>query len=275
MLDRTRKCGSGNWIGALALATFPHLALATQGWQLNTEGTGVNGASAVSSIDVSGVGFVRILPSPSSPFAFDFVEYGAYRAVQPDGFGALGVHDLTVTYSAFGFGSFVDPAALRFTAGTIDIYADAAFDFGTATANYGADNGTLVARLGIFDGGIDATGLVTVKAGAIQGSLRPGYFFSADGRDFSTRDDVTMTLGIHNQTVVPDAMLISEVICGLAAYTGPGCNGEPYVNTPLGYAVQDGGYALMLTVAEPASLSMLLAGLGLIAAMPRRRRAAH
>lgn len=265
----------GNWVGALALVTFPHLALATPAWQLNTGGTGVDGASARSRIDVAGVGFVQVLPSPVTPFAFSFVEYGAYQGVTPDGLAALGTHDLTITYSAFGTGSFLDSAALRFTSGTINIYADAMFDFGTAAASYGADNGTLIASLGIFDGRVDASGLVTVKASAIPGTLRPGYFFTADGSDFSTRNDVTMTLGVYNQTVIPDAMMISEVICGLAAFAGPGCNGDSYANSPLIYAVQDGGYAVMSTVPEPGSLSMLLAGLGLIASMRKRRRTPH
>ncbi|MDO9597177.1 MAG: flocculation-associated PEP-CTERM protein PepA [Azoarcus sp.] len=275
MLESLEQQRTAHWIGALALALLPQVALAAPVWQINTEGTGLSGASTVSSVDVTGVGFVQILPSTTVPYVFDFVEHGAYRAVKPDGLAALGTHDLTLTYSVFGTGSFLDPAALRFTSGTIDIYADAALDFGTATANYGADNGTLIARLGISEGGVDAAGLVTVKASAIQGTLRPGYFFTADGSDLSTRNDVTMTLGVYNQTVTPDAMMISEVICSLAAYAGPGCNGEPYANTPLSFAVQDGGYAFMSTVAEPGSLSMLLAGLGLVATVRRRRRAAH
>lgn len=275
MHSGARKHSTGNWIGALALAAFPHFAMAAPVWQLNTGGTGVNGAIAMSTIDVAGVGFVQILPSATVPSAFDFFEYGAYRAVRPGSTTALGKHDITIRYSAFGSSSFLDPNALNFTAGSIDIYSDSNFDFATAAPNYGTDNGTLIAGFSIYAGGADGSGLVTLSAEAISGSLLPGYFFSADGKDLSTRNNVTMTLGVYNQTVIADSLMVSGVICGLAGYTGPGCDGEPFVNTPLAFAVQDGGYAIISSVPEPETLSLLLAGLGLLSLVHGRRRSGH
>lgn len=263
----------GRWASALALLILPQLALAAPAWQLNPAGTGLADAIAVSSLGVAGAGFVQIAPDPATPAAFGFVEHGAYRAVTAAGSTPFGSHELTVTYMTSGVGSFLDPGALRFGAGTIELFLDGALDFATATGHYGADNGTALARFSIFDGGMDATGLVTVQARLVSGSLSAGYLFDADGGDLATRNDVVMTLAVYNQTVTPDPLMIDEIVCGLAGHAGAGCDGTPYFNSPLAFTVQDGGFVTVGTVPEPGALALVLAGLGLLA--PLRRRHAH
>lgn len=256
----------------LALALSVQTAQAASQWQLNPEGTGAGGATNLSLLNVGGVGFVQVVPDANDWSAFTFVEHGAYRALQSDMRTPFGAQDLTVAYSVSGRGSFATPLALHFTSGTIDLYTDPVFDFASATPHYGADNGTHLAGFNVFDGGMAATGLVTVQARIAANSLLPGYLFAADSSDLAQRSKVLITLNVFNQPVAPDNLLVSQVVCGLAAYAGPGCNGTPFQNSPLAYTVRDGGYVTITAVPEPEMAGMLLAGLGLIAWAAKRRR---
>lgn len=273
MNGSTRTRGWKNWACAIALAACGQLAQAAPLWLINTAGTGAGDATAASLLDVAGVGFVQILPDAANPAAFTFIEHGAYRAVQADGSTPLGPYDLTIRYSVQGSGSFLDPTALSFTSGSIELYSDANFDFGTAVANYGTDNGTRIALLSVLGGGIAANGLVTMDAALVAGSLLPGYLFDAGGTDLGNLAKVVFSLGIYNQQTTPDELMVAEIVCGMAGYTGPGCDGTAFANTPLAYTVRDGGYATVTVVPEPGGASLAIAGLGLLAISARRRRA--
>jgi hypothetical protein len=259
------------WLCALALALSSQAAQAAPEWKINPDGTGAGSATTVSTIDVGGAGFVQILPDIGGP-TFQFVEHGAYQVLKADGSAPFGTRDLTVTYSVSGTGNFLNPAELRFTSGAIDLYADPISDFASATSNYGADNGTHVARFSVFDGGVTPLGMVGVQASIVPGSLLAGYLFAADGSDLAARDNAMMELVIFNETVVPDALLVSEVVCGMAGYGGPGCDGTPFANSDFAYAVRDGGYVTVSSVPEPETIGMMLVGLGLISVVTRRRR---
>lgn len=247
-------------------------------WQANPLGTGLSGATSLSVADVGGVGFVQIIPNGDASGGFQFIEHGAYQLLQPGTGTAFSGADLTVTYAVGGSGSFLAPFALRFTTGSISLYADTTHDFATDTAHYGADNGTVIARFNVFDGGIDATGLVRVKALVDAGSLLAGYLFSERGVDLAGVSETSIELGILNQTTAPDPLLVAEVVCGLAGYTGAGCDGTPteFANSPLAFTVRDGGFASVIaSVPEPASVVLLLSGLILLACStpsPSRRR---
>lgn len=260
---------------AAALAVLAPLAQAVPVWQLNTAGSGLDEAVALNTLNVAGVGFVQILPDPAHPAAFTFVEYGAYRAVREDGMTPFGTQDLTIRYNVTGRGSFLDPGNISFSAGSVELYADPVFDFATEASAYGADNGTLMARLAVLGGGTEASGLVTISATVVPGSLLPGYLFGADGTDLANAAKVLFSLGIHNQVAVPDDLLISEIVCGMAGYSGAGCDGSTFVNTPLAFTVRDGGYASVSFIPEPPAASLALAALGLLGAVHRRRRTAR
>lgn len=259
-------------MAVLVLLMLP-TAQAAVSWQINPAGTGAADATTVSAIDVGGSGFVQILPNADG--SFTFVEHGAYQALQSDRLTPFGSQDITVTYSVTGTGSFVDPLALRFTTGSIDLYADPTFDFGTAAGTYGADNGTHIARFDIFGGGATPTGMVSLSARLTAGSLARGYFFTAGGDDLADTARPILTLGIYNEPVlVPDSLLVSEIACSMAAYGGPGCNGTPYAYSPFAFAVHDGGFASITAVPEPATGALLLAGLGLLSFAVKRSRQA-
>ncbi|KXB29993.1 hypothetical protein AT959_11395 [Dechloromonas denitrificans] len=258
---------------ALTLGLASQFALAATEWQLNPAGNGLGGASRLSALDVGGVGYVQILPSSTDPTGFNFIEHGAYQALQSDKSTPFGAQDLTITYTVMGHGSLLNPFALSFTSGSINLYADRNFDFASTTGSYGADNGNRIASFSVFGGGLNANGMVSVQANAVAGSVLAGYLFAADGSDLAKRNNVLMNLGVFNQQTTPDSLLVAEVVCGMAGSTGAGCNGTPFVNTPFAYTVKDGGYATISAVPEPEMVSMLLAGLGLISVVARRRRA--
>lgn len=248
----------------LALALTAPIAQAAPAWQINPSGLGVSGATAVSEVTVGGVGFVQ--RQPTSETDFTFIEHGAYRLALP------GAQEITVVYSVAGNGLFANLSALHFNTGSINLYADPNFDFASAAGIYGADNGTPLASFSIFAGGIASNGMVNLSARLDAGTLRSGYLFDAAGNDLANADNVLMQLGVSNQTTTPDALLLSEIVCGLAGYGGAGCNGNPYADSPFAFTVQDGGQMWLANVPEPATSGLLLAGLGLIPLATRRRQ---
>lgn len=257
-------------LSALALLCASQFAIASPAWQINTTGLGAGGATAVSSIAVGGVGFVQILPEgPPSP-DYTFIENGAYQLVQPNG-SPFGTNDITVTYAIGGSGSFINPLALSFTSGVINLYVDSVFDFASAASNYGADNGTLLGSFSVLSGGMNTSGLVSLQARLDPGTLLAGYLFDAAGNDLSTAANVLLDLGIYNQVTTPTDLLVSEIVCGLANHGGANCLNTPFANSALAFTVADGGSVSLSVVPEPASLALLLAGLGLIPATTRLR----
>lgn len=258
---------------AASLALLATQASAAPVWQINPSGTGLGGAIPLSVAEAGGVGFVQVTPSAFG--SFQFVEHGAYQLLQPGTGTAFPAADMTVTYRVSGVGSFLDPTALQFSSGTISLFADAAHDFGTDAAHYGADNGTQIARFNIFGGGATPTGLVTMRALIEAGSLLAGYLFSADGQDLANSPGTSIELGVFNQIISPDALLVSEIVCGLAGYTGPGCDGSPggFANSPFAFTVRDGGFvSVIAAVPEPGTILLLLTGVAILVCSTLKRR---
>jgi len=273
-----KSCVSRLIVGILGAASLfvAQGAAATPAWQINPQGTGAAGAQSLSQVDVGGAGFVQIIPGTTDPTSYQFVENGAYQLLSPGTGTAFSGSDLTVSYSVLGSGSFLNPLALQFTSGTISLYADANYDFGTDAGNFGADNGTLIALFNIFAGGVDSnTGLVTVTAALETGSLLAGYLFSADGTDLASTTGTTIELSVYNQLTNPDPLIVSEIVCGLAGYGGAGCDGtsSTFSNSALAFTVRDGGFASVIAnVPEPATILLVLAGLLMAACSTRGSR---
>lgn len=256
-------------LSVLAISVSAHSALAASDWQINPLGSGVGDATTVSTLDVGGVGFVQIVPDDAPTGLFSFIEHGAYQAFAPGGLSPFPDHEITVTYSVSGTGSFSDPGAMRMSAGQIDIYSDAAHDFGSMARNYGADNGTRIATFKLDDGYVaNSEGEVIVNATGVAGSFAQGYLFDAAGTDLATLAKVRFQLALFNGPIVPDTAIMTGVVCGLAQACA---NGLPTLS-PLAFTVQDSGSVSISAVPEPESAVMLLAGLALIGTVTRRRR---
>lgn len=256
-------------LSILAIAVSAQSALAANDWQINAAGSGAGGATAISTLDVHGVGFVQSLPDANTTDLYSFIEHGAYRALSPDGSPLFGTHEVTVTYSVFGSGSFSDASALRMTGGRIELFSDASPDFGTTATNYGADNGTRFASFDIFAGyPANDQGLFVVNARGVAGSFVEGYLFNAAGTDMATLTDVQLLLELRNQPGSWDEPIVAGVVCGIAQ----ACPNGPISPSPLAFTVEDAGSVSISAVPEPQTSAMLLAGLGLIVAVARQRR---
>lgn len=259
-------------LSILAIAVSSQSALAGNGWQINSAGSGANGATAISALDVNGVGFVQIQPDADTPGLFSFIEHGAYRALTPDGRTQFGANEITVTYSVFGSLSNGDASTLRMSSGQIDLFSDPNFDFGSGATHYGADNGTRFASFEIFEGyPANDQGLIIVNARGIAGSIVEGYLFNAAGTDLATLTNVQLQLALNNQPGSWDEPIVAGVVCGIAK----ACKNGLISPSPLAFTVQDRGSVSISAVPEPESSAMLLAGLGLVAALARRRRSSQ
>lgn len=261
---------------AVGIAMTAPAAQAASEWQINTSGTGASAATPITQLNIAGGGFVQIIPDFTDPTRFTFIEHGAYQAVQADGETPFGGSDLTVVYQVSGTGSFLDPYSLNFSTGLVTLYSDPVHDFGTAAGIYGANNGTAFATLAVTAGGLDPiSGLVSVTTVITPGGLAPGYLFDSTGKDLSLTTGTKLQLGIFNQLSNPDELFVSEIVCELSGFSGAGCDGTPFANSPLSFTVQDGGFVLMQPVPEPLAVHMTLGGLALLGWVARRRRREH
>lgn len=256
-------------LSILAIAVSSQSALAATDWQINSAGSGAGGATAISALDVNGVGFVQVQPDDNAPGLFSFIEHGAYRALNTDGSTQFGAREITVTYSVFGSLSNGDGSTMRMSGGRIDLFSDLNLDFGTGPTNYGADNGTRFASFEIFDGyPANDQGLIIVNARGIAGSFVEGYLFNAAGTDLATLTNVQLQLGLYNQPGSWDEPIVAGVVCGIAN----ACKDGLISPSPQAFTVLDRGSVTISAVPEPESSAMLLAGLGVVAAVARRRR---
>ena len=254
-------------LGALALVLGTQVAQASPAWQINPSGLGPVGATLVASqLPAGGVGFVQA--TPTSPTTFDFFEYGAYRAV----LAGPQAKEITVTYSVTGSGDFLNPFALHFNTGQIKLFADVNFDFGSSTGVYRADNVISLGSFSVVDGGRMDNGLVRLNAQLDSGTLHSGYLLDGAGRDLSFARAALIELAIFNQVSVPDALVVDEIVCQLSGFAGPGCDGTPFSNSPFAFTVSDECMIALFSVPEPGSSALMMAGLGLIPLVRRRRR---
>jgi hypothetical protein len=257
-------------LGALGLALALQTAHAAPAWQINTDGSGLPGATPIAvSAKVSGVGFVQIGPDLANPQQFVFVEHGAYQLQNANANGPFGGKDITVLYSVSG--SLSSQNVPSFSNGSIKLFADGNLDFGSAAGHYGADNGTPLASFSVTGGGALSPTAVGLQASLDPGSLLNGYLFDAYGNDMADASSVILDLIVNNRMGDPDDLQVSEIICGLAGHTGAGCNNTPFFNSPFAFFVEDGGTVALTAIPEPGSQALLGVALGGLSLIRRRK----
>ena len=269
---------------AMTMAGGANAATVLNDWVFNPNGGGYTGGQQVNEyLDVNGNAFIQINPTGGS--SFSFTEHAVFNIVQADSNGKLFPvnypgGNITATFEATGTGNF--SGAFTFAGGTIRMYQNETNNqYGTTAGYYGANLGNQIAEFTVMAGGggmVDASGSptnngqVTVFAKAEAGSLDSGYFFRENGQDLSTESIMAFAFTNANTIADPTQTLVDEVACQYAGFTGAGCNGEGYANTPGYFFVGNNGQFKLAEVPEPGSLALFgIAMLG--AGVVSRKRA--
>ena len=262
-----------------------HAAPVLNDWVFNPTGTGFAGGQEINEyLDVNGNAFIQINPTGGS--SFSFTEHAVFNITQADGNAQLFPvnypgGNITATFQATGTGNF--SGAFTFSGGTIRMYQNPTNNqYATANGFYGANLGNEIAVFTVMAGGggqVDASGSptnngqVTVFARAAAGGLDAGYFFRENGEDLSLESIMAFAFTNANTVASPTAILVDEVACQFAGFTGPGCGTGTYANTPTNFFVSNNGQFKLSEVPEPGSLALFgIAMLG--AGVVTRRRAA-
>ena len=270
---------------AMSLAGGANAATVLNDWVFNPTGGGFASGQQVNEyLDVNGNAFIQL--NPTGGTSFSFTEHGVFNIVQADSNGKLFPvsypgGNITATLEASGTGNF--SGAFTFSGGTIRMYQNPNNnEYATSAGIYGADLGNQIAEFTVMAGGggmVDASGSpinngqVTVMARAEAGSLDAGYFFRENGQDLSTEAIMAFAFTNANTVANPTSLLVDEVACQFAGYTGPGCGSGTYANGPRQFFVSNNGQFKLTEVPEPGSLALFgiaMLGAGVVA----RKRAA-
>jgi hypothetical protein len=269
---------------AMTVAGGANAATVLNDWVFNPTGGGYAGGQQINEyLDVNGNAFIQINPTGGSSFSFS--EHAVFNISQADSNGKLFPvtfpgGNITATFEATGSGNF--SGAFTFAGGTIRMYQNPTNgQYATTAGIYGANLGNQIAEFTVMAGGggmVDASGSptnngqVTVFAKADAGKLDSGYFFRENGKDLSTESIMAFAFTNANTVANPTGTLVSEVACQYAKFTGNGCNGEAYANTPGYFFVGNNGQFKLAEVPEPGSLALFgIAMLG--AGVVSRKRA--
>jgi hypothetical protein len=257
----------------LSMAGTAHAGQVLNNWVFNPIGGGfATGTTVNEYLDVTGNAFIQLAPTGGSTFSF--VEHAVFGVPYADSSfnffpQAYAGGNITATFEASGVGAF--SSGFTFTSGTIKMYQNPTNgQYASSAGIYGANLGNLIATFNVTPGGgglVDASGSpvgngqVTVFAKANVGDLDPGYFFRSNGSDLSTEPLLSFAFTNANPLSSPTPLLVSEVACQFAGFTGPasgtGCAGGTYANTPGQYFfVSNNGQFKLAEVPEPGSVAL-------------------
>ena len=253
-------------------------------WVFNPNGGGFENGQVINEyLDVNGNAFINLTPTGGT--SFSFTENAVFNIVQADSVGQLfplnySGGNISAIFEASGTGNF--SGAFSFTGGTIRMYQNPTDgQYGSTEGIYGANLGNLIASFDVLAGGggnVDASGeptnngQVSVFAQAAAGALDEGYFFNSDGTDLSSNPIMAFAFTNANTVGSPTSDQVDEVICEYAGFSGNGCNGQAYANSPGDYFfLSTNGQFKLAEVPEPGSLALFGIALLGAGAVTRRR----
>jgi hypothetical protein len=269
---------------AITFAGSANAGVVMNDWVFNPTGTGYAAGQTVNEyLDVNGNSFIQLSMTGGNGFTFN--EHSVFNIPQADSNGKLFPMtfpggNITATFEATGKGTL--SGAFSFTGGTIKVYQNPTNgQYSSSAGIYGANLGNLIGTFDVLAGGgglVDASGnpvangQVTVNATAKAGDLTPGYWFNGMGDDLSTKSLLSFAFTNANPLQDPTAVLVSEVACQFAGFTGAGCNGSAYANAAGQYFfLGTNGQFKLAEVPEPGSLALF--GIAMLGAgvMTRKR----
>ncbi len=254
-------------------------------WQFSPNGTGLGNSEVVNEyLDLTGNGFIELTATSSNTFNFE--EHGVFNLPTADNSGQqfrdnYAGGNISIVFEANGSGTF--NGEFTFASGTIKMYQNPINgQYGTGVGIYGADQGNLIASFNVYGGGgkVDGTGAPLgngdVSVFAKASFLADNYFYAADGSALSSADTLAFAFTGANGVENPRAVLVQEVACQFAAYTGPGCGAGTYSNVAGNhfFVSNSGSFKLATEVPEPGSLALF--GLAILGAgvVSRKRKQA-
>lgn len=208
----------------------------------------------------------------SDPNLYSFVNYGFVKATGSDG-GPDFANQITGTYVFNGITDLTNGTS-TFTSGSLDIYSDPNFNYGSTDADYGANDGLKIGSFSLLGGGgfVDPdgipNGLFTLSYESTF--LKAGYWFDSDGvTDLST----TIPISFVQAFTTTNASYTSSVngtfeneMYTFAGYSGPAPN-----DPPEDFFLSANGQLRIDIVPEPGTMMLLGFGLLGLAAVSRRK----
>jgi hypothetical protein len=251
---------------AMSVAGAANAEVVLNDWVFNPAGTGyANGQTINEYLDVNGNAFIQLTPTGGS--SFSFTEHAVFNIIQADSNGQpfpvnFPGGNISATFEATGQGNF--SGAFTFSGGTIRMYQNPTNgQYGSTAGFYGANLGNEIAVFNVLPGGggnVDASGSpvnngqVSVIAQATQ--MDAGYFFRSNGMDLSLEDILAFAFTNANTVGKPTSLLVDEVACQYAGFTGNGCGSGTFANSPSSFFVSNNGQFKLAEVPEPGSLAL-------------------